>query len=168
MVFLKVRTVVIIGVMTAESSCLDRRYTVPMLTVPPYPRRLSLLTLLYGIFALVWLSAEDSVWLVTVLGFLLSLLSAAHAIFRLSGRRFDARLWIPAAAIVGALVGAGTVVATVVLMLLKTSVHSHLFPDYPFPLISGIVERLLPWIAAGALAGLALALLVYELSGGSS
>jgi hypothetical protein len=138
------------------------------MTIPPYPRRLSLITLLYGIFVFVWLSWEDSVWLVTVLGFGLSLLAGVHAMFRFGGRRVTRRLFIAGAALLGALIGAGTVAATVLLMLIKTSMHSHVYPEYPFPLISGIVERLLPWTAAGALAGLALALISYESSGASS
>ncbi len=138
------------------------------MTIPPYPRRLSLITLLYGIFVFVWLSWEDSVWLVTVLGFGLSLLVGVHAMFRFGGRRVTRRLFIAGAALLGALIGAGTVAATVLLMLIKTSMHSHVYPEYPFPLISGIVERLLPWTAAGALAGLALALIGYESSGAPS
>ncbi len=139
-----------------------------MLTVPPYPQLLSRLTLVFGIFLFFWMSAEDSVWLVTVLGLGVSLLAAAHATFRFKGRTFRARYWIPTAMVLGALVGAGTVVVTVVLMLMKTSLHSHIYPDYPFPLISGIVERLVPWTVAGALVGLSVALIVYEASSGGS
>jgi hypothetical protein len=139
-----------------------------LLTIPPYPKRLTLITLLYGIFTFIWMSAEDSVWLVTALGLSLSLLILAHGVFRLGGRTLSARLWIPATIILGTLVGAGTVAVTVLFMLMKTSLHSHVYPDYPFPLIGGMVERLLPWMAAGALAGLAVALIIYDSSGGSS
>ncbi len=139
-----------------------------MLTIPPYPKPLTWITLLYGIFTFFWLSAEDSVWLVSVLGLGLSVLCAAHAVFRLTGKKFPRRYWLPRMVALGALVGAGAVAATVLFMVMKTSLHGHVYPDYPFPLISGIVERLLPWTAAGALVGLALTLIIYDSSGPSS
>jgi hypothetical protein len=132
-------------------------------TVPPYPKLLSLLTLLFGAFVFVWLGTEeDSVWLVSLLGLGISLLATTHGLFRLSGRTFAARVWIVAAIALGALLGASAVAATILLMIMKTSMHSHIFPDYPFLLISGIFERLPAWTAAGALFGLAGALLIYR------
>jgi hypothetical protein len=132
-------------------------------TISPYPRLLTFLTLLFGAFVFVWLGTEeDSVWLVSLLGLGISLLATAHAIFRLSGRTFPPRVWIMAAVALGALIGAGAVAGTILLMLMKTSMHSHIFPDYSFPLISGIFERLPTWILAGALFGLASALLIYR------
>jgi hypothetical protein len=141
-----------------------------MLTIPPYPKWLSALTLIYGVFTFMWMGAEDSVWLVTVLGLGLALLCVAHGVFRLKGRTFAPRLWVPAAIILGAATGAGTALITMLFMVMKVSLHNHLYPDYPFPLISGIAGRLLPWTAAGALVGLALALILYRApdSNGSS
>ena len=139
-----------------------------MLTIPRHPRWLSTVTLLYGIFTFVWMGAEDSVWLVTVLGLGLALLCAAHGVFRLKGHTFPLRLWIPATVGLGAAVGAGTALATMLFMVMKTSLHNHIYPDYSFPLISGIAGRLLTWTAAGALVGLALALVLYRESSSSS
>jgi len=126
-----------------------------MLTIPPRPRRLVLITALYGMILFVWMSAEDSVWLVSLFGLGLSLLIAAHSLFRLAGRTFPARTWMPGAVIGGALVGAGASLATVLLMVIKTAWHAHIYPDYSFPLIAGIAERLPAWGLAGALVGLA-------------
>src|SRR5262245_55702055 len=125
-----------------------------MLKVPRYPRLLTVITLIYGMFTFFWLSAEDSVWLVSLLGLIFALLSVIHAVFRVaSTRTFRPRVWIPGLIILGALVGAGGIVATMLIMLIKTSLHGHIYPDYPFPLISGMAERLVAWTTAGALVG---------------
>ncbi len=126
-----------------------------MLTIPSRPKRFPLITLLYGITLFIWMSAEDSVWLVSLFGLGLSLLIVTHSLFRLTGRTFPARVWMPASVIVGALIGAGASLATVLLMVIKTAWHAHLYPDYSFPLIAGIAARLPPWSLAGALVGLA-------------
>lgn len=129
------------------------------LHIPPYPKRLSLLTLLFGIIVFLWLTPEDSVWFVSVLGVVLSLILAAHGIFKwVAGRTFPARIWFPAAVALGAVVGAGAVLMTMLLMLMKTSVHNHLYPDYSIGVMDGILQRIMPWTLAGALAGLAGAL----------
>jgi hypothetical protein len=138
-----------------------------MVKIPRFPTSLAVITLIYGMFTFMWLSAEDSVWLVSVLGAMMSVLSVLHGVFRLKRRTYPARLWVPGLILLGALSGAGSVVGTVILMVMKTSLHSHVFPDYPFPLIAGIVERVPVWTLAGALIGLALALLVYESSRGA-
>ena len=117
-------------------------------------------------FTFFWLSAEDSVWLVSLLGLILALLSVIHTVFRLASMRtFRPRMWIPGMIALGALVGAGGIVATMLIMLVKTSLHGHIYPDYPFPLISGMAERLGVWTLAGALVGLALALILYGREG---
>ncbi|MCC7452344.1 MAG: hypothetical protein IT324_33390 [Anaerolineae bacterium] len=126
-----------------------------MLIIPPRPRQLALLTVLYGVILFIWMSAEDSVWLVSLFGLGLSLLIAAHSLFRLAGRDFPARIWTPGAVMGGALVGMGANLATMLLMVIKTAWHAHMYPDYPFPLIAGIATRLPAWGLAGALVGLA-------------
>lgn len=140
-----------------------------MLKVPRYPGSLTVITLIYGVFTFFWLSAEDSIWLVSLLGLILALLSVIHAVFRVaSTRTFRPRVWIPGLIVLGALVGAGGIIATMLIMLVKTSLHGHLYPDYPFPLISGMAERLGVWTLAGGLVGLALALILYRREDSSS
>ncbi len=133
-----------------------------MITIPRYPKRLTLITILYGMFTFVWLSAEDSIWLVSLLGLILALLLVVHGIYRLQGRRLSPRLWIPGLVTSGAVTGAGAALCTALIMIMKTSLHGHLYPDYPFPLIAGIIARLPVWTLAGALVGMALALLIYR------
>src|SRR4051812_1752173 len=132
-----------------------------MLTIPGKSKWLRLVTILYGMFTFVWMGTEDSIWLAAVLGFGFTLLCVLHGIFRVwQGRLFAPRLWIPATIALGAITGAGASLSTVLIMLMKTSLHGHLYPDYPFPVLAGIIERLPAWTLAGALVGLALALLL--------
>ncbi|MEP7286287.1 MAG: hypothetical protein ABI947_11020 [Chloroflexota bacterium] len=135
-----------------------------MFKLPTSPKRLSLITLLYGISAFLWLSIEDTGWLVVVFGIGLALLTIVHGLFRLSitGKRtLPTWMWLPTAAAIGALAGVGSIAATLLLMLMKISLHGHLYPDYTFPLLSGLAARLPAWALAGLLIGLAVGLAFY-------
>ena len=132
--------------------------------LPTSPKRLPLITLLYGVSAFFWLSIEDTGWLVIVFGIGLALLVIAHGLFRLGGmgdRRLPAWMWLPVAAGIGALTGVSSIAATLLLMLIKISLHGHLYPDYTFPLMSGLAARLPAWTLAGLLIGLAAGLAFY-------
>jgi hypothetical protein len=128
------------------------------LTIPRAPRLLVPLTLGVGMITFLWFSPDETGWAVIPLGVAISVLIAAHGLFRLSGRTFPMRLWVPAWVAVGGAVGAGAALATAALMLLKTGLHNHIFPDYPLTVIFGILARLPAWSAAGGLVGLAAAL----------
>ena len=64
------------------------------------------------------------------------------------------------ATLAGALIGASASAITAALMLFKDLRHAHPFPDFPPAMILGMLERLPPWMLAGALAGLGIALLL--------
>lgn len=133
--------------------------------IPPYPRLLSLITLAYGIAAFLWLTPEDSIWLAAVFGTLGACVLAAHTVFKIAGGRdLPRRVWFPGVIVLGGAIGAGATLVTAVLMLIKTSLHSHLFPDYPLTVLLGILARAPVWAAAGALAGFAIALLTTTLA----
>ncbi len=138
------------------------RYTPAMVTIPPHPRWLSLVTLLYGILLFLWLTPENGVWLAAGLGLGLSVLVAAHGAFRLAGRTFSAPHWLAGAVLLGVMVGGGGVIGTVLLMFLKSSLHNHVYPDYPLPMLLAMLERMPAWALAGALVGLAAGLLCYD------
>jgi hypothetical protein len=112
------------------------------------------LTLLYGFAVLLWLQVEDNrVITVVLFGLGLSMLIAWHKASRLLRR-----VSLIEAALLGAIVGAGTALTTGGLMLLKTGMHSHIYPDYPPAQMIAILSRLPVWALAGGLAGLGLAL----------
>ncbi len=123
--------------------------------IPPRPRWLSPLTLLYGVGVFIWLTPEESgLVVVSALGLFGALLMAVNWATRFSGRTFPAR-WLPIAATIGgATIGAAADLLTVFLMFMKSSMHAHLFPDYPPALLLAMLERLPAWSLAGGLVGM--------------
>jgi len=134
------------------------------LHLPPYPRRLTLITVWFGVAVFLWLSPDEQGWLVIALGVGMAIIAATHAVFRLGARWQDRAISVRRAQIglvaLGALIGAGSAITTASLMLFKSVLHSHIFPDYPAIVVLGILQRLPLWSIAGALIGLALALLL--------
>jgi hypothetical protein len=108
-------------------------------------RYLSLYTLIYGIVVFLWLSPDEQTWFVAILGWIGAVLITARIVIRF-GLRLDPIL-------IGAVIGAGATVCTVLLMFLKTSLHAHVIPDYPLATMIGVAERLPAWALAGALFG---------------
>lgn len=108
----------------------------------------------YGITLFFWLSAEDNGWIVAALGAILGLLMTVRIATQWEQCR--AAFWFYP--LFGALAGALGMAGTLLLMLIKTSIHGHLYPDYPFLLMVAFATRLPAWIAAGALLGTAVAL----------
>jgi hypothetical protein len=126
-----------------------------MLTLSPPSPRLRLALLGGGIIAFIWLGFEDNSTLsVAVLGALLSVLSLLMVI-RTYGPHIPlaSRIWIPGFILLGALMGAGAVLFTVILMFFKTAWHSHAFPDYPVPLMAAMLARLPLWTMGGGCIG---------------
>lgn len=118
------------------------------------PWWLSLLMIGVGSATFVWLSVEDNGWWVIAFGVAITLLAAMYGVLRLRrvGRNLPLHRW-PLAAGLGAVAGAGATLTTAGLMFLKTSLHNHVFPDFPLAVILGTLERIPAWSAAGALIG---------------
>jgi hypothetical protein len=134
------------------------------LHIPLYPRRLTLITVLFGIGVFMWLSPDEQGWLVIPLGIGMATLIAIHTVFRLGTRWQDRAIsvrWVRIGVVaLGALIGGGSAITTALLMLFKSALHNHVFPDYPLIVVLGILQRLPLWSLAGVLIGLAVALLL--------
>lgn len=128
--------------------------------MPPFGDQHRYLAIFYGVVVLIWLTTESAhVLLTTLLGLGLALLIVIlSALYRLGGRCYTARWWIPTFIVGGILVGALTPLTTFLLMLFKNVQHSHLYPDFPNSVMFGIVGRAPIWAIAGGLIGAALAL----------
>lgn len=135
------------------------------LTIPVPSNRLRLLALGYGVMVFVWTSLEDnSVLPVALLGSGLAvLLVALWTATRFGGKTFAARSAVLLAAGVGAAAGLAATMAVAVLMLMKNGLHAHLFPDYPFGLITDMLARAPLWALAGIFAGVGLLLAWWSL-----
>ena len=120
----------------------------------------------YGIILLVWLSLEDNGTLsVALLGTGATMLyTSIWLLRRIGGQVLPLRLWLPGLILCGGIVGALSTLTTTVLMFFKTGWHGHIFPDYPPPMLLAMLQRLPVWMLAGALLGLALALIKLSLA----
>jgi hypothetical protein len=126
-----------------------------------------LLYIAYGILVFVWFSPEDhQVWPVALLGTgLVGLLLLRFTLQRLGGQAIPARQVLLIAPLLGLITGAGACLMTVGLMFFKNALHNHIFLDYPPLLMLAMLERIVPWGAAGGLAGVGLALVWWMRAG---
>lgn len=124
---------------------------------PPISLSFRLFVAVYGIGLLIWFGIEDqNTWSVTLFGVLLAVLVVVGWLLRQNNDGFThptfKLLWL---VLSGGIIGAGSSLATVLLMFFKNAWHAHLFPDYPTSLMFATLERLPIWTVAGALIGLA-------------
>ncbi len=133
----------------------------PALIIPRRGPKLTLGAAGCGLLILLWLGTEDSrVGTVTILGAGLALIGAALLVVRhLSGRGLTQRQVLAGSILLGAGVGASSAPAALLLMLLKSAVHAHSYPDFSPAIMGGTLARLPAWALAGALLGLSAGLL---------
>ena len=81
----------------------------------------------------------------------------------LSGRRMSFVMWLLLSAALGALLGLGSALLTLLFMAVKTGLHAH-GPEFSALEINWVVQQSPLWIAAGLLGGLGLGLLLRALS----
>lgn len=141
-----------------------------MMVYPVYSgiARWLILGWLLGVF--VWSGPEDNrVWPVALLAALGAVIfTAAWLTSRLGDAAFPARHLLAILTLAGAVAGAGTGPLAAGLMFFKNARHAHLLPDYPAGLMGAMIARLPAWSLAGALLGLALALIWSALLAGQS
>jgi MFS superfamily sulfate permease-like transporter len=126
------------------------------MTFPVYRRlRARLIGLVCGVAVFLWLRIEDQNVLFAVLcGISLAVASLGIYAWKLtSGRRYPAQTALIGGVLFGGLCGLASALVTAILMLLKNGFHAHLFPDFPFGMISDMLLRAPIWALAGALIG---------------
>ena len=145
---------------------IDHTPDTPVYALPTRDRRVRWIVILAAAGVFFWLSLEDTnVLPVVLIAAGLALLSAYMSVTgRFGGRTVTHFTLLIGAALVGAGVGAGTALIAALLMIWKTGMHAHPFPDYPTGLILDMLRRAPIWSLAGALAFLALALLKHKQS----
>ena len=126
-----------------------------------------LFSLMVGGLLFIWLTLEDTQLLPIIM---LSLLATSLWVLNPLLQRFSGKSIIPMKfvlvfAVLGALIGAGAVILTTIMMFLKTAWHSHLFPDYPAPMLLAMLERLPLWAVAGLLLGVSFGLYSWAIYG---
>jgi hypothetical protein len=128
------------------------------LKLPKPDYRARFLLLGYGLVLFIWMSFEDNgTFTVSVLGAgLATALILYQALERIGGKELSMRFFIPLLVGLGALIGAASSLATILLMFFKTAWHGHGFPDYPLELMRDMLFRLPAWAIAGGLLGIGL------------
>lgn len=119
----------------------------------------------WGVLSFLWLAPEDdSVLPALLLGVGLSALVVFWLIVRTKvyAWMYGWRALL-VAAVFGALVGAGTSLGTVLLLLFKNARHAHLYPDYPPEILLETLARFPVWSLAGGLIGIGLGCLRWVL-----
>jgi hypothetical protein len=131
-----------------------------MLPKPDYRARFLLLG--YGLVLFIWMSLEDNgTFTVSLLGTgLATALMLYQTLERIGGKDLSMRSFFGLSIGLGALIGAASSLATILLMFFKTAWHGHGFPDYPLELMRDTLFRLPAWALAGALIGLGLSFFI--------
>lgn len=129
------------------------------MTIPERIPGLHWLTIGVGVYAVVWIAFEGALWRVLLLAVGTTAVVLLTLIQRfLGGRVLSGRWWLALTAVAGALFGGGTAVVGLLLMVLKTGLHSH-GPEFTIREIIWLVAQIQPWLLVGALTGLGLGML---------
>jgi hypothetical protein len=118
---------------------------------------------LAGIGWFVWLGYEDRSLDTIVLASVFGCLPLYLGLWQqwVAGvKREEAR--VLASALLGSLIGTLVPLLGVLLMLLKTSLHSHAQPDFAIEDLRAMFGLILPWVVVGTLAGVGVGLFPWE------
>ncbi|UCG22772.1 MAG: hypothetical protein JSW55_11365 [Chloroflexota bacterium] len=127
--------------------------------VPPKIRGLKWLTIIVGLYGVVWLSLEGAIGQVIVLALGLALLGAGYVTQRLiGGRELPLGHWLLFAGALGAITGLACGLLVLALMAIKTGLHGH-GPEFTASQIEWAVGQIPLWMLSGTIAGLGLGLL---------
>lgn len=135
------------------------------MTIPERLPGLRQLAVLVAVFAAVWVPLEGVLWQLLLLAVGATAVLLGLLVQRIwGGRRLVGGGWLAATAVAGALFGGGTAVVGLLLMVLKTGLHSH-GPEFSVAEINWLAGQIPLWTAAGGLAGLGLGMLWLAMRG---
>lgn len=128
-----------------------------MIAIPTFQTgRFRLAALLIGVVVFFWLRVEDDNAIAAAVCAFLStcLFVTGWAWRKAGGRSYSWRRMLATCAALGGLAGSGTAASAALLMLIKNGLHGHLFPDFPFGMIAGVLALAPIWTIGGGLVGL--------------
>jgi hypothetical protein len=118
------------------------------------------ITILWGLYTVIWAMLESGLWPTILLAILSSVMFLGHLTNRvLGGKRLTFGIWLLLSVVLGSLFGLGSALLTVILMILKTGLHAH-GPEFSALEINWIVQQIPWWTLGGMLGGLGLGLLL--------
>jgi hypothetical protein len=117
------------------------------------------LTIIVGLYGLLWISLEGALWQVILLSAGLTVLGALYLVQRLlGGRLVPAGRWLLLCAGLLGVVGLSCALLALALMAVKTGLHGH-GPEFTRSEIEWLVRQIPLWGTAGILAGTGLGLI---------
>ncbi|MFN2224590.1 MAG: hypothetical protein ACK2UH_18690 [Candidatus Promineifilaceae bacterium] len=117
------------------------------------------LTVVVGLYGIVWVSLEGALWQVLLLAAGFSLLGVLYLLQRLlGGRRLSTGRWLFLCAALGCAGGLGCVLLALFLMSVKTGLHGH-GPEFAPAEIEWLFSQMPLWATSGAVGGLGLGML---------
>ncbi|MBE2198030.1 MAG: hypothetical protein IAE79_05430 [Anaerolinea sp.] len=123
------------------------------------------LTIVWGVYAAIWISLEGDLRQVVALGVCTMLVGLGHGMQRRwAGRPFPAPGWLARMAATGLLLGAGSSILTLFFMALKTGLHAH-GPEFTADELAWVMRQLPLWAGVGGMTGLGLGLLSLAMVG---
>lgn len=130
--------------------------------VPKQIPGLKWLTILWGIYGVIWIAFEGDLWRVVLLGFLttavtLLLLTQKYV----GGRTLSFSKWLGFTAVFGLVLGLGSGLFSLIFMALKTGLHAH-GPEFQPTEIAWLLQQMPIWTAVGLISGLGFGLITSQ------
>lgn len=129
------------------------------MSIPKWPPGLRAATIVTVIYALIWIALEGDLWRAILLAILVTAITFGQLAKRvLGGQRFSTGPWLLLTSLSGLTVGLICALLTLVLMALKTGLHSH-GPEFTADEIAWVYDQAPYWGLSGMLAGIGLGML---------
>ena len=122
--------------------------------------RLRCFTIFWVAYMIFWMMLEGGLRATVAAAFLTVFTILGYLLKRIQSERLlSTRSWLLLVAALGAAVGLGGGVLTLVLMAIKTGLHAH-GPEFSTAEVNWVLRQIPVWTAVGLLAGLGVGLLV--------
>lgn len=129
------------------------------MNVPKKIPGLRWLTAVTGLYAVIWIGLEGSLWRATLLAVGLTAVSLLYLLQKyLGGKTLSPGGWLSVTAVMGLLFGSGSSLLTLILTAVKTGLHAH-GPEFSPAEISWVLQQMPLWTAVGLLVGLGLGMI---------
>ncbi|VAW33726.1 hypothetical protein MNBD_CHLOROFLEXI01-1529 [hydrothermal vent metagenome] len=116
------------------------------------------LLVVWGVYTAVWISLEGELWRVVLMGVATTVVAAGYLWQRwLGGKQVRRGMGVGITAVIGLLIGSGSVVMVLIFMAVKSGLHAHGAEFRPAE-IDWLFSQLPLWTAVGLLTGLGLGL----------
>ncbi|MCA9934630.1 MAG: hypothetical protein H6662_19980 [Ardenticatenaceae bacterium] len=136
------------------------RYTAMMIQLPTRITVVRRLTIIWAVYALVWMGWEGNLHRVVWMGAGTALLLAVKGLQWVGRKRpYPSHHLLAITTALGLLAGLGAIPLTLLFMVVKTGLHAH-GPEFTLIEINWVIQQTFLWGLVGALLGLGMGLLL--------